>query len=489
MHISDLQTRVEAGRARVEAWVTWEDAAREPLRLFLETDARFADALWADPNGLAVAALLPAWHAGERRLLVDGTLCPILRDNLKAACETLRAWYPESGPPPALETSQGFKPRYPAQGQAVSFLSGGIDSLATLRSNKLCLPPDHPGAIRASILVDVRREPGLSEEETARQHAKRVAVGSAVAAEAGIEAISVKTNLLQLDGDGWFFSFRWHGAVFAATSHLLGKRFAKAYIASSYTPALLHPWGSHPLLDPYYSAGNVRIEHHGLHMSRFEKVELVADWPVGLQNILVCQGHDSGETNCGACEKCIRTMTALVACGKLQECQAFPLDDVSPELLRTVQEYDMIWSETNLDFYDQMIPALTDRGRDDLVEVIQGFRLWLASKHESRGLTPALLAQALPVGAQAALVDWGHPGCFAEPERSGRYWGMPPDDTTAVRELEALREAGADYLVFGPETFWWLDYYSQLGAHLRSKYKCIQKDKRCQVFDLRVAPD
>src|SRR5439155_23473995 len=120
----------------------------------------------------------------------------------------------------------------------------------------------------------------------------------------------------------------------------------------------LPPSGSHPLLDSYYSSAHFQIEHHGLDMSRFEKTALVADWPIALQNIRVCQNDSSGNTNCGTCEKCIRTMTALAALGKLKDCRSFPGDDVFPELLHSVQQYHMIHNEYEANWYREILPAL-----------------------------------------------------------------------------------------------------------------------------------
>lgn len=153
MHISDLRLLTGAGQVRAEARVTWEEADRAPVDVYVEIDAQFAWALHPYPNGFALAGIIPAWHAGERRLLVEGSLCPVLRDNLCFALATLRQWYPEMGPPPALQTTQGFAPLRPADGQAVSFLSGGIDSLTALRSNRLDLPLQHQATMRGSILL------------------------------------------------------------------------------------------------------------------------------------------------------------------------------------------------------------------------------------------------------------------------------------------------------------------------------------------------
>jgi glycosyltransferase involved in cell wall biosynthesis len=71
-------------------------------------------------------------------------------------------------------------------------------------------------------------------------------------------------------------------------------------------------------------------------------------------------------------------------------------------------------------------------------------------------------------------------------ERDGQYWGAPPDDETAVRELERLRHAGAVFIVFAWPAFWWLDYYSELHDHLRSQFRCALENDRLVVFDLRL---
>ncbi|MBI3934184.1 MAG: class I SAM-dependent methyltransferase [Acidobacteria bacterium] len=70
-------------------------------------------------------------------------------------------------------------------------------------------------------------------------------------------------------------------------------------------------------------------------------------------------------------------------------------------------------------------------------------------------------------------------------EREGQYWGPPPDDDTAIRELDRLHRAGASFMVFSWSAFWWLDYYSGLHSHLRSKFRCVLTNDRLVVFDLR----
>ena len=86
------------------------------------------------------------------------------------------------------------------------------------------------------------------------------------------------------------------------------------------------------------------------------------------------------------------------------------------------------------------------------------------------------VAAVIPPGATLILVDeerWGGGqalrGRRTLPflERDGRYWGLPPDSETAIRELERLRSLGAQYLVFMRPSFWWLDYYVDFRDHVR----------------------
>jgi glycosyltransferase involved in cell wall biosynthesis len=104
------------------------------------------------------------------------------------------------------------------------------------------------------------------------------------------------------------------------------------------------------------------------------------------------------------------------------------------------------------------------------------------------------IAALVPAGATMILVDqdsWGAADDVAGRrripflERDGRYWGRPADDATAIRELERLRHSGAQFIVFAWPHLWWLDHYSGLVRHLRSRYRRVLENDRIVVFDLR----
>ncbi len=71
-------------------------------------------------------------------------------------------------------------------------------------------------------------------------------------------------------------------------------------------------------------------------------------------------------------------------------------------------------------------------------------------------------------------------------ERDGKYWGPPPNDMTAISELERLRQSGARFIVFVWSTFWWLDYYDGFNRYLRYNFPCVIENDRLIVFDLKI---
>jgi hypothetical protein len=107
----------------------------------------------------------------------------------------------------------------------------------------------------------------------------------------------------------------------------------------------------------------------------------------------------------------------------------------------------------------------------------------------------AEIAEQVPPGDAMILVDeQGFGQEFAAGrrtipflERDGQYWGAPPDDGTAIRELERLRGTGANFLAFGWPAFWWLDHYAQLRDYVEARFRCTLRNERLVVYDLRSA--
>lgn len=70
-------------------------------------------------------------------------------------------------------------------------------------------------------------------------------------------------------------------------------------------------------------------------------------------------------------------------------------------------------------------------------------------------------------------------------ECEGQYWGLPADDSTAIQELERLRQSGVNFIVFAWPSFWWFDHYSQFHNYLESKFHCISENNYLVIFNLQ----
>ena len=107
------------------------------------------------------------------------------------------------------------------------------------------------------------------------------------------------------------------------------------------------------------------------------------------------------------------------------------------------------------------------------------------------------IAAAIPPGEKFILVDDDHFGGLITGgrrtipflEREGRYGGPPPNDETAIREVERLRQSGANFIVFAWPAFWWLDCYKGFNQYLRSVFRCTLENERLVAFDMRQDSD
>jgi hypothetical protein len=237
-----------------------------------------------------------------------------------------------------------------------------------LRVNKTNYPAQHPGAVKDCLLIHGFDIGGVIKRGMKYHVFERAkAAMSLVAEDAYVTLIPVYTNIRHLCDERDLWLNKFFGAVLAAVAHAFDSRLNLVYIASSYDIPNLDPCGSHPLLDPEYSSFDLTIKHRDLQLSRLDKLRLVADWDVAFHNLRVCLANVGDRLNCGKCEKCVRTMTELLAIGVLQKTNAFVEHDVSPELFAGFD----ITIRHRAPFYEALLPLLEARGRDDLVQTIK----------------------------------------------------------------------------------------------------------------------
>jgi hypothetical protein len=371
MRIENLRSETAQSKARVAATVIWEDCDRPDQEIYFEASEEYAESLTCHPHAFLVGCVIPAARHGEKRIAIDSEICPELRNGLLRAMHWLRSWYGHPSEIISIETRQGVRfPAARAAERAGSFLSGGIDSLAALRSNRLDFPLSHPYSIKDCLFVHGFDIGGMAGGDSEVESYRRgLAALKPIVEDAGVALIAVHTNIRHLDDDVNRWMYEFHGAALASVAHVLSKRLSRVYIASSNDIAGLEPWGSHPVLDPNFSSAELQLQHRGHEFSRLDKVRLIADWDCALENVRVCTENPPGRLNCGMCEKCVRTMLELLAVGKLSRTPAFQAENVSAELLAASLQVDALRSVTSE--YTELIPALEAVGRIDLVAIIQ----------------------------------------------------------------------------------------------------------------------
>lgn len=365
MRISDFRQESVGNAIQLSAAFEWEDSDLPPETLRFEVEGVSPGEVAPGPEAFAIRGVLAALHRSEKRVRVDGSLCPRLRDGLRTAARILRAWYAPDRSEPAIEASGGFQVlRRPAP-QAGLFLSGGSDSLCALRTNRQNYPPEHPSAFRVAIFVPtfgMRLEAFSSPRVVNLLSRQKRSIGE-IARLTGLRVISASTLSGELGEDQSYSSEASHSSHLAAVAHLFSPILSSVSIAAGYDASYLAPWGSHPMLEPNYGSSSLEIRHEEFGLTREERIAALAPWTEVLSHLLVCSEGplEPGLMNCGRCEKCVRTMIALLLADRLAGTGPFQQDDVDAALLEPLTLEPQV-----LTFWEEFPPALRRRGRNDL---------------------------------------------------------------------------------------------------------------------------
>ena len=104
--------------------------------------------------------------------------------------------------------------------------------------------------------------------------------------------------------------------------------------------------------------------------------------------------------------------------------------------------------------------------------------------------------RVVPPGACVATVTKWDPTLLALSGRRGHNFpdrrllpdGYPVDGPAAVAHLEEMRRSGTSHLVLPSASFWWLEHYPALAAHLDERGTRLWGDEDCVIYRLQTAP-
>lgn len=296
-------------------------------RLFFRAPSSAITAARIEPF---LPAAVMAAMARRESLEVDpaAPVSPRLLQGIDRIQDILQSWNPALG-----KVEVRARPETPASGRegVALFFSGGVDGTYSLVKHEAEIT--HLVFIHGlEITLDNRR---LFEQALQRNQAAAQRYGKAL--------VPVETNLRELASAHGLGNYLFQGAILAGVALALG--FPRIYVGATFTYRDLHPWGTHPLLDPRWSTETTEIVHDGAEAHRTEKLARIATRPEALRALRVCLGNRT-EYNCGRCEKCRRTMLTLRLMGVRTE--SFPPLTSVGRIPRITSDHERVFLADNL---------------------------------------------------------------------------------------------------------------------------------------------
>ncbi|MBI3999901.1 MAG: hypothetical protein HY351_04725 [Candidatus Omnitrophica bacterium] len=282
------------------------DMGKGPREIFFRTSPSFG------PGGAEcfLAVILFSAMRASKDIEFASPISQRLLNSVPAIQDIFHSWYPEFQKISVNACTRQVNGKRQQKGVGI-FFSGGVDSFYTLLK--------HKDEITHLILVcgfDIKREDEKLWDQVLN-------MARTVARETGKSLIQVETNLREFsDAYGWW-AHHYFGAGLASVALRLSNVLKKIYIASAESYKNLQPSGSHPMLDPLWSTEDCEIVHDACEASRVDKVEMLSHSDLAMRFLRVCWENQEGAYNCGACEKCLRTMVNLAINGVLGRCQTF----------------------------------------------------------------------------------------------------------------------------------------------------------------------
>jgi hypothetical protein len=307
-----------ADRLRLAGEVHYDDPSLPNEWYWFDVPRAFSDALSTSGNPWLVALAPLAATLGEP-LLVRLPSDPLLPDRLREVMRIWRSWYPTVSVVPVASGQEWEPPVGPRRHGA--FFSGGVDSFFTaLRPRNDATGDSNDATGRIDDLITVW---GF-DIPLARRDAIDALRGRfrAVADELGLGFVDVATNFRETQSARADWGWLAHGCALVATGLVLEGAYDTLSLAATGGDRDPHPWGSHARTDPLLGTSATTIITDGRAFTRTDKTRLLVRSPVALRELRVCWSSASHQ-NCGACNKCIRTMLILELLGGLDRCATF----------------------------------------------------------------------------------------------------------------------------------------------------------------------
>ena len=322
-------------------------------------------------------ALVPVAMSVGEELDVKGEVDGVALAGAMQAQSLLAQWFPQwrmvairtaavgadAVAPDAAQSPGTLRPSVPQPAAVVAteavgcFFSGGVDSTFAAHSPEVT----HLIYVRG-FDTPLRGSAGESTVEHVR----------AVASVLGKPLIEVETDMRAMLDRYAPWGEAAHGPAMASVALALREHFATVIFPGAWPVDQTPIWGTHPELDPLWSSSELRVVNDSTRIRRVDKLRALAQRPELVGGLRVCW-QNSGELNCGECEKCLRTMVALYAVGALEKARLFPATiDVARVAALPGGLVASIFARENLEALREMPLAARDRELEAAVARMAG---------------------------------------------------------------------------------------------------------------------
>lgn len=309
MEITELPTREAVDQTQLRMRVSSDAGAFAPTQVTFTVANRWAASVVTDVVPALPGLLVLAAKLGEDVAIIGAVPRSVLDASISVGTKLAEWW---GWRPPRVTATSTTKDGPGADGIG-QFFSLGVDSWSVLL-DRLAGPPEQ----RPTHLLAVDAEPVLPTATVEALLNRTDEIGH----ELGIPVVRIGTNIRDLLDPFTDWVFETHACVLTGMALMLRPTLGKAVLSATDSSTAVGRYGSHPDLETRWSTPAFALVHEDAERERWQRVETVSGSSLALRNVQVCYRTDR-PSNCGRCEKCLRTMTSLLLTGVLGEAVTF----------------------------------------------------------------------------------------------------------------------------------------------------------------------
>ena len=284
-----------------------------PETLWIKIPSLYECNLTKSSNPFITSLFLLASRFGED-INIKGNVSPRLIWGIQQYLQLFKNWYPNLYKISKID-AEFYEKKINSRNDIASSFSGGVDSFYTILRNNPTKPCPLPISYAFFIHgFDIPLNDPNNYWKIFKQY-------KSVLKQLDIELIPIATNIRD-----FLFEMTWEevfGGPLAGIAFCFDNLFQYYLVPSAYDSEFLMKQGTDSRLVPLLATESTSLLLDAGGVSRTEKTSLIAKNPNTYNNLRVCWETIDGVSNCGNCEKCIRTMTELELLGKLDNYSTF----------------------------------------------------------------------------------------------------------------------------------------------------------------------